>query len=178
MKATTIAALVFALVLEAPAWAACTHNEGPPPDPRTGVAMIDYQLCHWETVYNAMVSKLWAYLGVAPVSVTIPGPLAADDGVPFPWVAMTASTLQRVTCRTTGACTTPPTYTLQTDTGGPITLAGALTCASGAAAATAVNVTAGGAIAAGHGFAFSTTNTPSTDCAAAVLSVVAAGTLP
>jgi hypothetical protein len=174
----TMAALVLVLALGASARASCTHNTAPTPDTRTGIGTIDYQLCHWEAVYNAMVAKLWAYFGVAPISLTIPAPMASDDGVPFPWVAMTSTTLQRVSCRVEGACTTPPVYSLETDTGSPMTLGGTLTCAKGAAAAAAVNVTGGGVIAAGHGFHFSTINSPTGDCTFAVLSVVAAETMP
>src|SRR4029077_7926300 len=117
-------------------------------DGRTGIGIIDYKLCHWESVYNAMVAKLWAYLGVAPISLTITAPVESDAPGPFPWVAMTPTTLQRVSCRTEGVCTTPPVYALETDTGAPITLAGPLTCATGGAAAAAVTITAGGSVAA------------------------------
>ena len=176
LLAVTTLVVVLAAARSAPA--ACDHNTAPPPDARTGIGWIDYKLCHWETVFNGAMSQLWKYLYVAPISLTIPSPVASDDNVPAPWIADTATTLQRVRCRVAGACTTPPVYALASDTGAAITLSGTLTCGTGAAAAASVPIASGGSIAAGHGFTISTTNAPSGDCTFAVVSVVAAGTLP
>lgn len=174
-----IRALVLVLALATLARADCDPAvTAGATDTRTGTTKGAYQLCHWETIWNTVVQKLWDNLNVGVISATIPGPTATDDHVPLPWIARVDTTLTQVACRTEGTCTTPPTYSVESDTGSAMTLGATLTCTTGSTAATWVAITGGGAVAKGHTVRFNTTNTPSGDCTFAIVSITGAETLP
>lgn len=88
------------------------------------------------------------------------GIAATDDNFVF-FMADRAVTITSVGCRCVGTCSTPPTFTLEDNSGNAMTITGTNpTCATTTGNATYAAVTAANSLVAGEAVAFDVTNTP------------------
>lgn len=88
------------------------------------------------------------------------GIVSTDDNFVF-FMADRAITIESVGCRCVGTCSTPPTFTLEDNSGNAMTITGTNpTCATTTGNATYAAVTAANSLVAGEAVAFDVTNTP------------------
>lgn len=163
------------------ALADCDHNTAPTPDGRTGIGQIDYKLCHWESVFNAMVAKLLGSLGVSYPTATLLNNTSADDNIPLMFTRH-ATEIRAVGCHCTGTCTpTVATIALKRASDGhAISPDSTLTCSANGTAVTWQPITTDTDrnLVAGDTLLFDTTNTPNPATDTLTVEVEAAETLP